>query len=678
MLNFVVFEPRINQFLVFRIYLYLILSFIPSLLRAQVDIVHNGDTLRKVEITRTAFSKEETSAMPVQHLSRKDLDVLNSISVSDAIKFFSGVQVLDYGGIGGMKTIDVRSLSSNHTSIFYNGVAINNAQNGQVDLGKFSLDNIESISLFNGQQTKLLIPAKAFASASTLLLESQMPVFEAGKTHYFKASSRIGNFGLFNPSFLWQQRLSENINLSFNTEWVKANGRYDFYYSKGNADTLINRQNSDIDALRLEAALMGRLRDSSRWEVRLYNYASERGLPGAAVDNNYYSNDRQWDNDFFVQGRLEKRYNDFYSLLVNAKYDRLNLRYKDPDFHNTQGFLENNYKQREVYLSVANLFVLSNVLRSSLSVDYLYNNLDADLKDFAFPERHTVLLNAAFEWWKNNLTLQANGLATLFNEKVRLGNSVGSKQIFSPSISASWKPFEEQNLYFRSFFKSIFRAPTFNDSYYTLIGSTSLKPEYLQEYNLGFTWQKALNGRLQQITFKADVYHNRIKDRITAIPLANLFRWSMVNLGRVEVTGIDLDLSGNMALAANVNLDFGINYTYQKALDKTVNGANYNQFIPYAPKNSVSGFIAARYKAFGLNYNTLYTGERYSLRPNIPSNNMEAWLIHNLSVSYQNAVAKLNYKILAEANNITDINYMVIKNYPMPGRNYRIGFQISY
>lgn len=643
-----------------------------------MDTVHYGDTLRKVEITRPTFYKEEASTMPVQHLSRKDLDNLNSISVSDAIKFFSGVQVLDYGGIGGMKTIDVRSLSSNHTSIFYNGIAINNAQNGQVDLGKFSLDNIESITLFNGQQTKLLIPAKAFASASTLLLESQVPVFEAGKNSHFKVGTRVGDFGLFNPSFLWQQKLSENTSLSFNTEWVKANGRYDFYYSKGDTDTLINRQNSDIDALRLETALMGTLKDSSTWEVRLYNYTSERGLPGAAVDNKYYSNDRQWDKDFFVQGRWEKKYNDLYSLLINAKYDRLNLRYKDPDFHNTQGFLENNYKQREVYLSAANLFVLSDALKSSLSVDYFYNKLDADLKDFAYPERHTLLINAAIEWQKNNFNIQANGLTTILSENVRVGNSAGGKQVFSPSISASWKPFADQNLYVRSFFKSIFRAPTFNDSYYTLVGSTSLKPEYLKEYDLGFTWQKAFNSRLQQITFKADAYHNRIKDRITAIPLANLFRWSMVNLGRVEINGIDLGVSGNAALDANINLDFGINYTYQKALDKTVDGANFNQFIPYAPRSSGSSFIAAAYKAFGLNYNVLYTGDRYSLRPNIPTNKMDDWFIQNLSVSYQNKLAKLNYKILAEANNITDINYTVIKNYPMPGRNYRISFQISY
>ena len=661
----------------FRIYLSVALFIIPYFLKAQEDTIRYVDTLKKVEVTRQLFKEEGGSPTSIQRLTETELNNLNSTSVADAIKFFSGVQIRDYGGIGGMKTMEVRSLSSNHSSVFYNGIAINNAQNGQIDLGKFSLENIESISLFNGQQSRLLLPAKAFSSASVLFLESKVPFFKENEKSNFKAQMRIGDFGLANPSFLWQQKLSENTSLSFNTEWVKANGRYDFYYAKGNQDTLVNRENSDIDALRLEASLHGVLKDSSTWNLTLYNYSSERGLPGAAVDNRYYSNDRQWDKDFFIQGKWEKKFSEFYSLLFNTKYNYSFVRYLDPDFNNKKG-LENNYKQNEGYLSLANLFVLSKSLKSSVSIDYLYNTLDADLKDFAYPRRNTLLMNVAFDWKRNNLTLQANGLTTIFSENVRAGNSSINKQVFSPSISASWKPFSDQGLYLRSFFKSIFRAPTFNDSYYTLIGSTNLQPEYVDQYDVGFTWQKAFPGLIEQITFKADAYHNYIKNKITAIPVANLFRWTMVNLGRVEVNGLDVGLSGYAKAGVHTAIDFGINYTYQKALDKTHNTANYNQFVPYAPSHSGSFFVAASYKKYGLNYNTLYTGERYSLRPNIADNIMDDWLIQNVSASYTDTLFKLNYRILAEVNNLTNINYTIIRGYPMPGRNYRLGIQISY
>src|SRR5690606_18085904 len=140
---------------------------------------------------------------------------------------------------------------------------------------------------------------------------------------------RIGDFGLINPSVLWQQKLSDRTSLSFNTEWVRAHGRYDFYYAKGDVDTLVNRENTDIDALRLEATLHGVLQDSSSWNLTVYNYSSDRGLPGAAVDNRFYSNDRQWDKDFFVQGKWEKKFSKLYSLLFNTKYNYSTVRYLD-------------------------------------------------------------------------------------------------------------------------------------------------------------------------------------------------------------------------------------------------------------------------------------------------------------------------------------------------------------
>ena len=81
--------------------------------------------------------------IPGQKLSGPQLQNLSTFSVADAIRYFSGVQIKDYGGIGGVKTINVRSMGTNHMGIFYNGVQLGNAQNGQIDLGRFSLDNVE-------------------------------------------------------------------------------------------------------------------------------------------------------------------------------------------------------------------------------------------------------------------------------------------------------------------------------------------------------------------------------------------------------------------------------------------------------------------------------------------------------------------------------------------------------
>ncbi|MDD6496167.1 MAG: TonB-dependent receptor, partial [Prevotella stercorea] len=51
---------------------------------------------------------------PSQTLAGTALQNLSTTSVADALKYFSGVQIKDYGGLGGLKTVNVRSLGSQH------------------------------------------------------------------------------------------------------------------------------------------------------------------------------------------------------------------------------------------------------------------------------------------------------------------------------------------------------------------------------------------------------------------------------------------------------------------------------------------------------------------------------------------------------------------------------------
>src|SRR5690606_32900536 len=102
------------------------------------------DSLRSLDtvtILHQRFSPVQ-SAMPLQTLDARQIDASNSLNVADAVRGFAGVQIRDYGGIGGLKTMDVRHMSGQHTGMLYNGAAISNAQNGLVDLGRFSLDNL--------------------------------------------------------------------------------------------------------------------------------------------------------------------------------------------------------------------------------------------------------------------------------------------------------------------------------------------------------------------------------------------------------------------------------------------------------------------------------------------------------------------------------------------------------
>ena len=112
--------------------------------KAQTPQLDSIQTIDEVVITSRLTQRE---IVPAQSLQGKDLERLNSQSVADALRYFSGMQLKDYGGVGGIKTVDIRSMGTHHVGIFYDGVELGNAQNGQIGLGQYSLDNIDEISL---------------------------------------------------------------------------------------------------------------------------------------------------------------------------------------------------------------------------------------------------------------------------------------------------------------------------------------------------------------------------------------------------------------------------------------------------------------------------------------------------------------------------------------------------
>jgi len=644
----------------------------------QSDSLQSARELNEVKIRKVKLGKRQLSASPLQILSGEALERMNSLSVADAVRYFSGVQLKDYGGIGGLKTINVRSMGTNHTAVFYDGVQLGNAQNGQVDLGKFSLDNIEEIELYNGQKSTIFQPAKGFASGSSLYLNTKQPEFAAGEYHHLRATVKTGSFALFNPSLLWQTKVSEHVSASLSTEYKNSDGKYKFRYTNGVYDSTYVRKNADIQTMRIEAGLNGSLRDSSSWSAKFYYYKDEQGLPGAIVSNVSDFSQRLWNRNFFFQSAYKKE-SGRYNLMASFKYANDYARFLDPDFVTDEGLLNNIYKQQELYFSLVNRYQINGFWDVVLSGDYQRNTLDANLYRFGYPTRNTLLGAVATQFHFERLDVQANLLGTYVNDKVEQYFSAGNKNELSPTVMISWQPFNLKEFRLRSFYKSIFRMPTFNDLYYTAVGNTFLKPEYTKQFDLGATYLRAFEGQaLRQISLQADVYYNKVKDKIIAVPGASLFRWSMQNLGKVEIKGLDVNLQSAWQIANAVNLSAGLTYTYQQALNMTSRELNYRHQIIYIPVHSGSLIAAADWKGFGINYSYIYVGERYDQNANIAENYVPTWYTHDIALHYRHTMNRHQYRISAEVNNLLNQYYNVITNFPMPGRSYRFTFSYTY
>ncbi len=625
------------------------------------------------EVVVTA-KKPFDDVIPAQTLTGQELKKLNSNSVADALRYFSGVQVKDYGGVGGIKTVNIRSMGTNHTGVVYDGVELGNAQNGQIDLGQFSLDNIEALSLYNGQKSEILQPAKDFGSAGSIYMRTRAPRFDEGETYHARATMRTGSFDLLNPSVLVELRLSNRVNASLSAEWVNSSGKYKFRYRRVNPagelayDTTAVRQNGDINATRIELNLNGSLRKGG-WSFKAYNYNSERGVPGAIVNNVWRRGERIWDTNSFVQGRYTGYFGRF-TTLNNVKYAFYRTHYVNND--DKQIKVDNLYRQKEVYFSSANEFEIFDWWQVSASYDFMWNHLDADMYGFAQPDRYSNFISVATAMAFDSFKLQASALGTFIHDILRGQQSPKDKSVFTPAAYISFNPLRDKDFSIRAFYKQSYRMPTFNDLYYADMGNSKLNPERVTQYNVGLLYDYAGLGIISAARLSADIYYNRVKDKIVAYPKGQQFRWTMLNLGLVDIKGVDISGLITVNPVRDLYLTLRGQYTFQEAIDVTNPADNYyRDQIPYIPRHSGSAVFNASWRGWGLNYSWIYVGERYNQQENIRYNYTQPWYTSDVSVSKDFRFGKVGLRALVEVNNLLSQDYDVILNYPMPKRNYR-------
>lgn len=664
-----------KYFLLFLIWIFSILP-LDGLAKERTDTLPHHQ-LGEVEVTAR---KPKDDIIPAQILSGEELHKLNSNSVADALRYFSGVQVKDYGGVGGIKTVNIRSMGTNHTGVVYDGVELGNAQNGQIDLGQFSLDNIEALSLYNGQKSEILQPAKDFGAAGTIYMRTRTPIFEAGETYHARATIRTGSFDLLNPSALIELKLSQRVSASLSAEWVNSSGKYKFRYRRVNPagelayDTTAIRQNGDINATRIELNTHGTLINGS-WTFKVYNYNSERGVPGAIVNNVWRRGERIWDTNSFAQGRYTGYFGKF-TTLNNVKYAFYRTHYVNND--DKQVKIDNLYKQKEIYFSSANEYEITDFWSVSASYDFMWNTLDADVYGFVKPDRISQYISAATALDLNRVKLQASALGSFIHDRIKGQQAPSDKRVFTPAVFINGYPLRNKDFSIRAFYKKSFRMPTFNDLYYADMGNSKLSPERVTQYNVGLLYDHNSSAFISAARVSVDAYYNRVKDKIVAYPKGQQFRWTMLNLGLVDIRGVDL--TGLLTINPYKDLYMTVRgqYTFQRAIDITNPADNYYlDQIPYIPRHSGAAVVNIQWRGWGLNYSWIYVGERYNQQENIRYNYTQPWYTSDLSLSKDFQLGRANLRALVEVNNLLSQDYDVILNYPMPKRNYRFTITVE-
>ncbi|MCI1731470.1 MAG: Plug domain-containing protein [Prevotella sp.] len=195
-----------------------------SSVMAQSDSILLDD----VEVIASAHKNSVLSTTaPLQNIGSIDFLKFGVTDISDALHRLAGINIRDYGGTGGMKTVSVRGLGSQHTGVSYDGIILSECQNGEIDLSRYALNNVEGVSLAIGDNDDIFIPARQAAYPAVLSIETLKMLPSDYRAHML-AEIKTGSFGLFNPFVKYTQRYNDSFVASVTSEYTHADNNFPF------------------------------------------------------------------------------------------------------------------------------------------------------------------------------------------------------------------------------------------------------------------------------------------------------------------------------------------------------------------------------------------------------------------------------------------------------------------
>ena len=665
-------------------FILIVATFVCGTIEAQQDTTLHGErrNLHSVVISLSRRPSVVASQTPTQVVDAERIERTGALLLSDALRSMSGLTIKDYGGVGGIKTVSARGLGSQFSTLSIDGVAVNDCQNGQVDLGRYMVGNSAYISFSNGEQDALLLSARATAAGSIINMETLRPSYMPGEHNHASVSVEAGSFGHMAPTLSFDHKFSQRFYMSLWTNYLKSNGNYPFrlYYTTSHTDSssVERRQHSQMHLYTGDLNFFYTIASDQNLTAKIHYVSGHHALPGPVV---YYASrgtENTYEQLLFAQVKYKMQRPRFSAQII-GKYQHSTDTYEDSAAQTATRYLRNDYRQDELYQSSSLLWKPTEHFSASISTDGAVSTLVSNLEQNNVVNRLTSLSVATLQYSSTIVNVKGNILGTLIEEHASDVKRAIRYRRLSPYAGVSVRLAESFPLRLRYFFKETYRVPSFNEMYYFTL-TRDLKPEKATQHNVG------LSMRLQSpsdtstvhtdLSFTADAYINNVKDKIIAIPTQNMFLWSMINLGEVRIAGLDINVNSRHNLG-RLAFNISVAYTYQNATDRTdSNSKTYGHQIPYTPRHSGNVTLDMESPWINFSYTCMAVGERFYKRQNSDNTRLPAYTDHGITASHTFELPIGTLTLQGQVLNIFNKQYEVVRSYPMMGRNYRI--KITY
>ena len=585
----------------------------------------------------------------------------------------TGVNIRRYGGLGSFSTLSIRGSTAEQVQVFLDGVPLNQAIGGGVDLGNLPVGGVESVEIYRGA-----VPARFGGNSLGGVVHIRTrPLGDEVRT---RLRTGTGSFGT--------RQLSASIGGPWNgweylglVDYSASRNDFRFWDDNGteyNAkdDGWARRLNSDFRGLR-GLAKVGRRVGASRLQIHNTVDLSHKGIPG--IGNNQ---------------SLQTRYDTWRNIAVAMLYGPLargHAGYRLKAYHSRE---ESEYKDLRGEVGTGTQHDRSTTLGMGLRGEA--NALlpgRALLTAFAAARRETFDPDNLLQRQSRLLQSRRRGLTAGTEVEVpllrRLTLNVGSqferlddrfydRKNFAPSdILPSREKGETlwgyrlgmaldlgAGLALKAHHGRYQRAPSFFELFGdrgAVIGNTDLVSERGRNGDLGLVFRSAASGA-GLVLAEAVYYRNRVDDLIRFAQ--NSQRVSRPqNFGRASLRGVETRVRARLIPP----LEIGGNYIYQRAENRTPFSFERGNDLPNAPRHRLNARIALDLARAGVYCEFSRESRHFLDRANLRM--VPVRVLYHLGgrVPLVEGVA-LSWVL----RNLSDNRVADLWGYPLPGRTYAL------
>ncbi len=561
-----------------------------------------------------------------------------------------GVNVRDFGGLGRLSTVSIRGASAEQVVILVDGVHVNPASGGGVDLSSIPPAHIDRIEVIRGGDSAFFGDAAIGGVVNIVTKRAKDQATNTGSISY-------GSFNTLQTSAARSQGF-ERASYMASVTYFHSDGDFGF---RNNNGTEFNGED-DFDDIRKNneadnrgALVKANFSPGSHVEIGAQNefYSSERGVPGLVTFPSPNVHEAELRNTATLTLAIADLPASRMSWRTRVSYPYREDTYKDPRGEQTGVPRRTEQATHSPDVEQTIQYVWGEHQIWTASGQYRRDDLRDD--DFDNPTRDTV--SGAI---RDQISL-AKDIVTLV-PAVRYDDISDTGDAWSPKFGAAVKPLDWMTL--KANAGRSFRAPSFAELYYNhgfVEGNVDLEPERATSYDAGAQLHTSW------LFVEGAAFRSDIEDLIEYV-LVSGFRYKPYNIGRARLDGVELALTLEPVRFASLSGS----YTLLRARDLERDG-EANAQIPGRPRHTGFARAEGHWDVFTPFVEFHYIGGNFVTAANTKL--LPERKIWNVGLTTRAG----DYVTLGmEAKNVGNDEAVDVRGFPLPGRSVFMTVSVDF